>query len=240
MTEEKQFKQWDKWLGSIYEDVQSLVIGRHVYREVARIIADNPKIQKPSSFYELMGATFLAWSAMAVRRQADVKNIALHRLLREIERRPEVLSRDRFVRTYMDGWKAPYTEAIPDPTPKNLFNGGARLMTRDEVKALANREYDRCVTLHASHIDPSRVRKEIHELRSKTDKVKTFANKRIAHLVDGDTKAPTFPELDECIACLEKLTTRYRMLFRASAPCMLPTWQFDWMAIFNEPWLPRP
>ena len=100
MTEDQLFQLWDGWLDRIYKDVQNLVIGRHVYTEVQKIVQNNPRLHKPSSFYDLMTMTFSAWAAMAVRRQQEAYSISVVRLLQELEKRPEVLSRKRFVDTF--------------------------------------------------------------------------------------------------------------------------------------------
>jgi len=118
MTEDQQFRRWYGWLDAIYSDVQNLVIGHHVNEEVRKIVQDNPRLQKPSSFYDLSTMTFAAFAAMAVRRQMDQKSISIVKLLGAIQKRPQVISRERFVNTFaikLMGGRAEHDDAQETP-----------------------------------------------------------------------------------------------------------------------------
>ena len=54
----KKFDKWNKWLESIYKEIINLSSHRHIYKEVAIIINKNPRIQKPSSFYEFLEISY--------------------------------------------------------------------------------------------------------------------------------------------------------------------------------------
>jgi hypothetical protein len=241
MTDEKRFEQWEKWLDAIYKDVQNLVVVHHVYEQVRKIVQNNPRLHQPSSFYDMMLMTFSAWSAMAVRRQLDADSISLRRLLGEVRQHPDVLSRERFVNRYAAKMLAGRAGHDPEPDDHEpLFHAGAYAPSRTEVENLANKEFDLLVGIGASHVDPEQVGKELEELRAKSERLRDFANKTIAHIVDEPTAIPTLPELADCRGAFEEAVLRYEMLFRASAPSeMLPTWQYDWKAIFREVWLPE-
>ncbi len=75
MTDDEVFKLWDGWLDKIYSEIQGLLVLRHVFREVQAIIKANVRIQKPSSFYKWMGATYSAAVPFGVRRPKG----AIHR-----------------------------------------------------------------------------------------------------------------------------------------------------------------
>jgi hypothetical protein len=240
MTEDRRFRQWDKWLDAIYEDVSHLVIGRHIYEEVRKIIASNARLHQPSSFYDLMAMTFSAWSAMAVRRQRDNRSISLVRLLGEVEKHPEIISRERFVDTFASKMIAGFGGATATPESELLSGGGAYVPTRAEVEAIAHKNFDRLVAPNAQQLDPERIRMESDELRAKAKSLEHFASKKIAHLDEQTPEIPTLPELDACTAAFEAIVLRYMMLLRASAPAqILPTWQYDWKAVFREAWLPE-
>ena len=55
MTNDNQFKKWNKWLDTIFADIQGLLVNRYIFWEVQKIIQANPKIQMGSLFYEWMG-----------------------------------------------------------------------------------------------------------------------------------------------------------------------------------------
>ena len=241
MTDEKRFEQWNKWLDAIYEGVQNLVVVHHVYEQVRKIVQNNPRLHQPSSFYDMMLMTFSAWSAMAVRRQLNADSISLRRLLGEVLQHPDVLSRERFVNQYTAKMLAGFAGQDPETEASDcLSHGGAHVPLRAEIEHLASKEFDSLVGIGASHVDPAQIGKELDELRAKGERLRDFANKTIAHIVDEPTAIPTLPELADCRGAFEKTVLRYEMLFRASAPSeMLPTWQYDWKAIFREVWLPE-
>jgi hypothetical protein len=238
MTEDQLFQLWDGWLDRIYKDVQNLVIGRHVYTEVQKIVQNNPRLHKPSSFYDLMTMTFSAWAAMAVRRQQEAYSISVVRLLQELEKRPEVLSRKRFVDTFANKMLAGSPGEEPAQPTSITSSGGAFQPSREFAEHIANETFDNYVGRGAPQIDTSQIRAELHELRTKAEKLDKFASKKIAHLLEQPTEVPTLDELDLCIDGFEAVVLRYVMLFRAAAPQdMLPTWQYNWKAIFREAWL---
>jgi hypothetical protein len=228
-TAEALLKQWDRWLDLIYEDFRGLVIRRRVYEEVRTIIQSNPRINKPSSFYDFMGATFAAFAAIAVRRLRDA---SMKRLISSIEKNAQLLSRERFVEVY-----ATKILAGRKPTRRRASGGGAYVPSAAEVRVIANRVFDGCVGPGAAHLDPARVHADAEELREKADRLEKFARTRIAHLLDEPTDIPTLPELDAFIETFERVVKKYMMLLRATAPDVLPHWQYDWKAIFKEPWI---
>ncbi len=61
-AEDQAFQKWTAWIDTIHKDVINLVIGRHIFCEVQKIISANLSIQKPSSFYGWLGMTYTAWS----------------------------------------------------------------------------------------------------------------------------------------------------------------------------------
>lgn len=100
---EERFQKWVKWLDKdIYHEVLVLSDYQFIFWEVQKIIQENPKIQKPSSFYSFVGQWYSTAAVMSIRRQ--IKNqkdsISLARLLSEIIETPEILSRERFLSLY--------------------------------------------------------------------------------------------------------------------------------------------
>jgi hypothetical protein len=123
--------------------------------------------------------------------------------------------------------------------PTEQQTGGSGGPSMSEIDKIANEHFDTLVGCSAASVNPVRIQAELDGLRLRTKKLEDFASNRVAHLLEKPTAIPTMPELDVCVDELEKLVLRYRMLFRASAPhTMLPTWQYDWQAIFREKWIP--
>ncbi len=211
---EARFDEWNKWLDVIYSEIRSLSVNRNIFWEVQNIIKNNPKIQKPNVFYEFLGSVYVASALMGVRRQAkiDKDSISFARLLKEICDTPEVLSRTCFVA---------------------LYKGSM-------VEQFADRDFDKFAGKTGSHVDPDLVKLDLEKLKAKVQKCEKYADQRVAHFDKRAIKSiPTFTDLDECIDFLEELMKKYYLLFRAkSLVSILPVYQYDWKAIFREPWLP--
>ena len=207
------FDKWSKWLDVIYREIKSLSVNRNIFWEVQEIIKNNPKIQKPSSFYEFLGSVYVHSALMGVRRQvkADKQSISFARLLEEICNTPEVLSRPRFVA---------------------LYRGSA-------VQHSADRGFDKFAGRGGSHVDPHLVNADLQALKGKARECEKYADRRVAHFDKRAMKnVPVFRDLDDCIDFLEELLKKYYLLFQAvSLLSILPVWQYDWKAIFREPWL---
>ena len=208
------FVKWNKWLDVIYSEITSLSVNREIFWEVQDIVKNNPKVQKPSSFYDFLGKAYVTLVFMGVRRQVkiDKGSISFARLLKEICETPEVLSRTRFVA---------------------LYKGSTS-------EQFANRHFDKFAGKAVSHVDPTLVNLDLGKLKAKAQKCEEYADKRVAHIDKGRMKnIPTFTDIDDCIDFLEELMKKYYLLFRGiSLRSILPVWQYDWKAIFREPWLP--
>ena len=208
---EQRFEKWNNWLDKIDVDVCRLISNRTIFREVQEIIDNNPKIQSPNLFYAYLEDTYVAFTAMAVRRQIKPhKNcISFTGLLREIIDTPCVLSRERFTNMY----------------PKSM-------------QKHANSDFSQFAGSCEDHVDPNVVRQDLKNLNDLGSELEVFADKRIAHYDKREPKKiPTFNNLDACIDYLEELTKKYLLLFRAVARPSLVTNLDDWQEIFREPWI---
>jgi hypothetical protein len=211
MTDDERWKLWNQWLETILEDVQTALIYRRIFREVRAMIDSNPRIQKASSFYDWMAGVYADSGLMAVRRQRgiDERAVSMERLLADIRKNPQVLSRARFVALY-----------------------------RPEMKDAAQREFDSYVGSGAQHVDPRAVQGDLDALRKLTDDVERYGTKQVAHLDEtGPKTVPTMGELEAAIDLLGALLKKYMLLIRAIS-YHEPEWTYDWKAIFREPWIP--
>lgn len=210
------FNKWNKWIDVILSEITKLSIDRHIFWEVQDIINNNPKIQKPSSFYDFLRNIYGVSAVMGVRKQVkiDKDSISLAKLLQEICETPKILSRARFFAN---------------------FKGST-------VEKFNSRNFDKFAGKTGDHVDPELIKLDLGELKSKAQECEKYADRRVAHF---DKKAisniPTFTDLDNCIDFLEKLMKKYYLLFRASSlTSILPVSQnkYDWKAIFKEVWIP--
>jgi len=205
--------KWLRWLDVIKSEIKDLVVSKHTFHEVQKMIAANPKIQVKNSFYRYITSTYVSHALIGVRRQVktDPQSISLALLLQELIKTPEVLSRKYYV---------------------GLYNGST-------VEDLADKDFNRFATPGAAHINSSQVEEDLQQLRDITLKCEDFADKRIAHRDKREPKAPpTYNEVDDCISLLDELYVKYLLMFEAKAmDTLLPTWQDDWKEIFRTPWI---
>ncbi|MCJ7654537.1 MAG: hypothetical protein MUO97_04420, partial [Dehalococcoidia bacterium] len=205
-------KKWIKWLGIIEVEVQQLLIAKDIFWTVQNLIKRNKRIQKPSSFYRYLGDTYVSHVLMGIRRQVkiDRQSISLARLLSEIASDPKRISRNYY---------------------KTLYIGST-------VEAHADRDFDKFCGDDPNCISVQMVTLDLEHLREVTKKCENFADRRIAHRDKHKPNVlPKFIEVDECIEVLDKLCVKYHSIFHAAwTKSLMPTYQYDWLQIFNEPW----
>jgi len=221
------FNSWNKWIDLILSEITKLSIDRHIFWEVQDIINNNPKIQKPSSFYDFLRNIYGLSAVMGVRRQVkiDKDSISFAKLLLEICDTPKILSRTRYFAHYKGS---------------NVEEIAKRLGTT--VEKYRSQDFDQFAGKTGDYVDPELIKLDLEKLRSKAQKCEKYADQRVAHF---DKKAisiiPRFTDLDSCIDYLEILIKKYYLLFRAgSLASILPVSQnkYDWKAIFKEAWIP--
>ena len=203
-----------KWIEVIYKEVESLTIHREIFWQVQAIIKNNPKIQKGNSFYSYLGSTYSSSIVMGIRRQVKIEeqSISLARLLDEIHKAPEDISKKQFVRLY----------------GRNEY-----------MRKIGEQDFDRYYGFGQEYIDSKTVKMDLDKLKFKLKKCERYADKIVAHIDKKKPKTlPTFKDVDLCIELLERLVLKYYTLFTGKAVnSMLPTWQYDWKEIFRTPWI---
>jgi hypothetical protein len=221
MTIEERRMRLKKWLDIVYSNVTEAVINQHIFWEIQEIIRSNPRLQNTSSpFYDWMGSTFVHSTVLAVRRQLDrdQNSISLHRLLMELERFPELISR---------------------PYHRSLYVRSE--YSRDMADSMAQYTYDTHVGKDAQVLDVVVIRQEIDSLFAASDKIHHYADRFIAHYDARGLQgaSPKFNDIAECLAVIEKLVLRYVLLLKGAwQDSLLPTLQYDWKDIFKTPWIP--
>jgi hypothetical protein len=210
---DNQLKKWIKWLKVVHDDIQQLLVKRNIFWEVQEIIKSNNALHKPSSFYDYLGDTYVAYVSIGIRRQIKVnsQSISFARLLTEIIDTPSVLSRKYYT---------------------GLYEGSV-------VEDLADRDFDKFSGSGQSCISKSMVETDLNRLNQVSSKVEDFADKRIAHHDKRIPKVlPKFNEVDACLDVLDELYVKYHLVFHADAmDSLMPTYQYDWKVIFEVPWL---
>ncbi len=212
---DNKLKKWLRWLKIIHDDVRQLLVKRNIFWEVQKIIKNNKELHKPSSFYDYLGDTYIAYITIGIRRQIKVNNqsVSFSRLLTELIETPTVLSRKYYT---------------------GLYKGSV-------VEDLADKDFDRFCIKGESHISKAMVIADLKELNKAASIIEDFTDKRIAHHDKRKPKVlPKFNEVDACIDVLDKLYTKYHLIFHAGVmDTVMPTYQYDWKEIFEVPWVKR-
>ena len=206
-------QKWIRWLDILQAEIGSLVVAKHVFWSVQDMIKQNPKIQKHSEFYSYLGNTYIAYAIMGVRRQikCDSQSVSLARLLKEIAEEPKQLSRKYYLGLY-------------------ITTGHAHL---------ADAHFDRfCDKPGDEFVSSGMVIQDLHQLKSDAELCEDLGDKRVAHYDRrAPKKLPKFKELDQVVEHLHKLWLKYRLVLLADSwTSLLPTFQYDWMEIFDHPW----
>jgi len=205
--------KWIRWLDVIEWNVQSLVLYKHMFWEIQGIISANPNVQLNSAFHRYMGDTYVAFAAMGVRRQLkiDSQSISMARLLCELGNDPKRITLDYYLGLQPD--------SRFHPLIKSTF-----------------RQY--CEG-NQNHISSKKVQRDLLRLKSISRDVEDFADRRIAHSDSREPKrSPQFSDLNESIDKLNKLYSKYYLLLTGnSISSLMPTFQYDWKAIFKVPWI---
>ncbi len=209
-------KKWLKWLKVIEKDIQELRIKQNIFWEVQDIIKNNSDLDKPSSFYNFLGDTYVAYICIGIRRQAkvDQNSISFTRLLTEIIEDPEILSRDFYVGLYKG---SSVEEDANDHFDKYFFKNG-------ETKK--------------DYISTELVEADLVAFQEAVIKIEGFADRRIAHHDKREPKEiPKFKEVDECLQIMDELYTKYHLFFYAQDQSLMPVYQYNWKEIFEVPWI---
>jgi hypothetical protein len=211
MTDDERFKQWSDSMDVIYDDVQNVLLRRHVLREVHAMTAANPDLaERRSIFFDWMVSLYAAAQTMGVRRQVDDGNtdsISLIKLLLDIRSHPEVMTRERHVGLFVH-------------------------LGRD----VGNPSFDAFAGAGAPYLDRPRVQPDIDRLRLHTRGLERFASMRVAHRDPAEPRIPTFPELDRALDVIEELVRKYSLLLLARDGDIVPVIIDDWKAIFRVAW----
>jgi hypothetical protein len=205
-------QKWVRWLETIEQEVQALVMAKDIFWSLQALIKANPAIQQQTIFYWYMGNTYVAYALTGIRRQVKSQkdSIALKQLLTEIAQEPEKVSRQYY---------------------RSLYG--------QEKVRLADKHFNAFSgSPGAPHISAAMVEDDLKTLITSAASCEDLADKRIAH---RDKRAPaalpTFKEADKAIDLLHQHCLKYGRILRASAPSsLLPTYQYDWQQIFNHPW----
>ena len=210
-------KKWRSWLPAMSADLSHLLGKREIFWELQEIANENPDIIKEDTFFYWMCNNYIAAVTLDVRGYVDQSNDvhSLWRLLYEILEHPKVINR-RCHRTLYHG------------TPKNPYFD------------MADSTFNNVAGMHRESLTQSSIRKDLRELEDCSERVRKFANKRIAHRTSAGEirRHPNFNEFDKAINTIDRIFCKYNLLLTAQEmSSTFATRQYDWMETLHEAWV---
>lgn len=212
MKNEEILKEWVEWIGVILGNIKNLLTSQEIYNTYLEIVKNNPEIQSPIDFHDWVRKNYASSVAIHIRRELDIGPdvISLKRLLTEIQKNPQVITKAWFRSLY----KRSNAEYFADGDFKTVAGKG-------------------------DFFDSKIATQDIEKLEALGKHIKDYATYRIAHNIEKPiAKDPTYEDLDTFIEEYESIVKKYILLFTASGYTSLtPTWQYDWEEIFTKPWI---
>ena len=218
--------EWRDDIQRIKRDIHELFSSRRTFREIADVFRQNERLQSVGAdLWDWMRVCYASYVVMRVRRETDDQGntINLSQLLREIEARPEVITRRRFFEM-LDLDQDSYLVAINE-----------KYFTEEWTSADTRTDPD---DPGSDHVHTARVAADRTALRDAVDRVVEVANRQVAHRTRVDVQVLSIPEVDEAFDAIERVLKRYYVLLRGATILRAePTPQFDTHAVFTFPWI---
>lgn len=211
----------------ILGDLQTVQLGRAVVERLAEIIRSNPALQHPNTFFELQLRWYAISTLVTIERdvQSGRKVVSLLRLLEEIARHPEELTRAKFRRLHTGSGE----RVTADP--------GTDLGGFMDARMVESR-YDE---FGAEMLDLARLHADVAELKAAAAPIVALRNTAYAHrsAAGPALSSITLGELHEFVDVLDRIIQKYHgLLFFTSMMGTTPIDLTDWDEIFHFAWVP--
>jgi hypothetical protein len=211
-SEDLRYERWVAQLEQIIKQVYAAHRDRYLWRGLAEI---TQSANLPASvIFDALGLWYGDSQAAAVRRQLDRTRgtVSLARLLEDIARHPEVMTRERHLAVWAD----------PQWTKEAQTNFD---------KFAVNRNADR--------IDVRAVRRDMARLDAVGAVVKGHVDENVAHTaLQPVSSLVTYADLNASMDEIGYLVKKYTSLLKAEIIWQLePVIQGDWRAPFRQPWI---
>jgi hypothetical protein len=220
------WQRWREQLERITQETYRLHHYRQLWRELAEITqaANLP----PSVFFDALPIWYVSTQGAAVRRQLDRRadSLSLIRLLEDIGRNSELVTRDRHI--------AAWHEQARDAGVGEADALCEQLRLRD-----ANGNFDRFAGAGRDTIDRALVRADVAELERAGEVVKGYVDEAIAHMaLSPKNSVPTYRDLNAAMDRVAELVQKYASLLNAEYLWGFePAIQQDWKAPFRQAWI---
>lgn len=148
---------------------------------------------------------------VAIRRQlgTDDSEISLLKLLEKLKTHSRVITKE----WYAEEWLKDSSMMQQDNSPE----------LKEVIENIPISEFEK--NFGENHLDHSNIMNDIKVLKSATDTVKTFVDKRLAHTDKKSVKSVSEKEYLEALELLENLTTKYVLLLKQVGISLKPVIQ---------------
>jgi hypothetical protein len=215
---DQRIEKWTRWIdGTIKDNVLTMHLQRHAWREVSAILEENGRLPE-SYWWKFMLDTYGQAQAVAIRRQADThRDVAsLGSVLTELQEDPALVTPAFWVGL----WDAPdeYDLRYAEGQFAENYGGGI-----------------------GTHLDPAIPAADFDALTAAAAEVRNWVDRHVAHADASAVPASvtlTLQDIHDAIEVIGELFGRYYTLFTAAdMPDLVPLLPPDWKAVFVEPWI---
>jgi len=237
LSDDQITNEWCCWMVEIRNQIWMLQLDDYLYRVILAVVQVNSNLSG-RIFTIRLENSFYTNILLAIRKLADAdKDVvsfqALFRqILQTLQRGKKILSRNRFVLLYDQGhFKRP-----------------------SKRSSAGNALFDELVGVGQDFLDKDNVGHDRTELVRLYDELSSFVNDVLCHyneqtamqLRPGEAPNPSsydypilppYTEIQNAIACLERLLKKYWMLLYANDDYEFPPLASDPSEIFKQPWI---
>lgn len=210
-------KRWKRWLPDMRRDMSEILSKQEIFWDLQEVAKENRKILNPGDFFDWMCHNYIGSITISVRSFIDhTKNSrSLWRMLYEILENPGVISRESHARMYAS---SPFGIDFGRQCFNNALGGDFRFLPQRAIRS------------------------DIRKLEITSERIRRFANKRVAHRTKRSElrRLPKFHELDLAIDNLDKTLCKYNFLLTGQGEQTFhATRQYDWREVLRAPWIPE-
>lgn len=188
----------------------------HIYKDLVEIVKANPATLRPADFFNWARDNYVLTMCIGIRRlaDADAKVVSLGRLLREVEMRSEVVTRQSY---------------------------RAVQRRKGVVRQDADETFDDLTGKRVQHLPNGVVSRDIAQIEQVEARIRRFVNKRLAHAapLSKIRRFPTFQEIEDALEIFDQVLVRYDALLRGGGLSTLHPDLLDWRRVFWNAWIPQ-
>lgn len=211
--DKQKLEKWNRWIGQIQADIISLLSARQIYKGYVEIVIANSYVQaNGATFHSFVIDGYVTQISMAVRRQLDTDpdTISLAHLITEIRDNPATITRSDYVTRYLD---------MPMGIGESIGNQHFTELAGD-----------------SDIFNSTIAQTDLNTLKEASSKIRSLADRKIAHRSKQPISKTTFKETDECIEVIKKLTQKYITLLTGGHNVLEPI-LLDWQNVFTKKWI---